>query len=248
MRQSQDRIGRWALGAGGLAAAIIWALGAQATTRQGINFEVSVHPIPLHAKVLAFLHRDAQYRLITREIAGGLRSDRERVQAAFDWTRRRIRRTPQGWPVVDDHVLHIIIRGHGMDDQMADVFTTISTYAGVPAFWRFIREAPEDPGLVLSFAKVDGAWRVFDVANGVVFRDFQGQLVDIESLLATPVPVELAIPNAPSGIPYAAYVERLQPFTVPDPLRAEKQMPWPRLAFELRRTLHLTSDDNAESG
>ena len=61
---------------------------------------------------------------------------RTRVLAVFDWTARRIQPTPEGWPVVDDHILNIIIRGYGMTDQRADVFATLTTYAGVPAFWQ----------------------------------------------------------------------------------------------------------------
>ena len=123
---------------------------------------------------------------------------------------------------------------------MADVFCTLVTYAGVPAFWVFVRDAPERPVLALSFAKVDGAWRVFDVAQGVVFRDARGRLLDVETLLATPTLLE-----GPLGVSYAAYLERLRPFMVPDPLRAEQQMVWPRLLFEIRKALHLTKAADA---
>ena len=211
------------------------ALGAGATvmttTRQGVNFQVSEKEIPLYAKAVAFLHRHIEYRLLAREIARGLRSDRERVLAVFEWTRTHIRSTPPGWPIVDDHVLHIIIRGHGVDDQQADVFTTLARYTGLPAFWSQGR-------VVFSFVRVDGRWAMFDVANGLVFADASGAFVEVEELLRRPELVQaIAGPRSIRGVPYRRYVEALGPFRVPEVLRAEQQMPWPRLRFEIRRAL-----------
>jgi len=102
------------------------------TTRQGKDFQVSTREIPVYVKVLDFLHRHYKYEALAKQITRGLSTDQERVLTAFDWTSRNIRQTPEGWPVVDDHILNIIILGQGLDDQMADVFTTLSTYAGVP--------------------------------------------------------------------------------------------------------------------
>lgn len=222
-----------AVGLGGIA---VWGLQATAITRQGVNFAVSNCPIPLHVKILDFLHRNIHYRLLAQQITHGLTSDRERVLAAFDWTHRNIRTIPRGWPVVDDHILHIMIRGYGLDDQMADVFCTLATYAGVPAFWKLVRDVPGGSGLILSFAKVDGAWRVFDVAHRVVFTDPNGALLDIKALLADPTLAEVTDQQA-GGIPYSQYLANLQPFTVPDVLRAQKQMPIPRLLYEVRRVV-----------
>ena len=239
MRLTRPRILRVLL-LGSLGLGIAWGLAAPMTTHQGVNFQVSTLDIPSYVKAIDFLHRHYQYQLIADRITHGLKSDQERVLAVFDWTRRNIRRTPKDWPIMDDHILHIIIRGHGMSDQLADVFTTLSTYAGIPAFWMFVRGLPEgSPGLVLSFAKVDGAWRVFDVARGVVFSDSRGQLIDVETLLAAPALADSAARPTPPGLEYAPYVEHLRPFSVPDPLRAEQQMPWPRLFFEIRHALRL---------
>ena len=226
--------------ASALIGATAWGLQATVTTRQGVNYTVSSHAIPLSVKVLDFLQRDAHYHLLAQRITAGVRSDEQRALAVFAWTREHLRRTPAGWPIVDDHVWHIIIRGYGLEDQMADVFCTLATYAGVSAFWVFVRDVADRPGLVLSFAEIDGAWRVFDVAQGVVFKDARGRLVDVETLLATPTVLQ-----DPVGASYTAYFERLRPFTVQDPLRAEQQMAWPRLVFELRRAFHLTKKASA---
>lgn len=229
---------RRALLVAGVGAAILWGMSATATTRHGVDFQVSTKRIPLYVKALDFFHRHEQYRLLAEQIVKGVPGDQQRVLAVFRWTREHIPATPTGWPVVDDHVLHIIIRGHGMDDQMADVFTTLSTYAGVPAFWRPLQ--PSDGGLILtvSFAKVDGAWRVFDVAHNLIFADAQGRLVDIETLISDPALTDaIAGPVRPAGVPYSRYLQAAQPFTIPDVLRAQRQMPWPRLKYEVGRMM-----------
>ena len=164
--------------------------------------------------------------------------------AVFEWTVRNIRRTPDGWPVDDDHILHIMIRRHGLDDQMADVFSTLSTYAGVPAFWKIFEHPESGDKLVLSFANVDGAWAVFDVARGLVFRDEQGDFADTAELAADPELVRVATGLLSQGdVDYVPYFQsgedlrRVTPPVAPRPLRAELQMPWPRLRHEVTQRL-----------
>lgn len=205
-----------------------------ATTKQGVNFQVSARTIPLYAKALGFLYRDSQYRLFADQATGGSQTDEERAVAVFEWTRQRIRQTPPGWPIVDDHILDIIVRGYGEDDQMADVFATVATYAGLPAFWRVVRSA--EGRLVLAFARVDGRWTMVDVAHGLMFTDAGGRLADVQALIADPTLVRAAAGAlAPEGVAYEQYVAQLYPFLVPEVLRAAHQMPWPRLLFEVKR-------------
>jgi len=243
---SSDRRGRWRQRgyfiAGGVLLLILpgtlaistWTV----TTRQGINSRVSTREIPFYVKIMDFFHRHYKYEAFTAEITPGLNSDRERVLAVFDWTRRNIRKTLEDGPVVDDHVLNIIIRGHGLDDQMADVFTTLSTYAGVPAFWSFLALPGSKEKLVLSFARVDGRWVVFDVANGVIFQKDRGDLASVEEIAANPGLVEGAAGALRYlGVPYQRYFQGFTPPSVPNTLRAEKQMPWRRLIFEAKRLL-----------
>lgn len=227
---------RWFVMAG-IGIAVLWGMSETATTRQGINFHVSVQRIPVYVKTIDFLHRHFQYQRMAQQIVQGVDGDQARALAVFRWTREHIPETPAGWPIVDDHVLNIIIRGHGVEDQMADVFTTLLTYAGVPAFWKLVRDVPGGRGLILSFAKVDGAWRVFDVAHGVVFADAHGRLLALDSLLRDPTLVTAVANPTARQISYAGYLESLRPFTVPDVLRAEQQMPWPRLIYEMRRAM-----------
>lgn len=219
--------------------AVAGVLLAPATTKQGFNFVVSTHQVPAYVKALDFVSRDRHYALLAKEITGSLRSDREKALAVFGWTREHIHPTPAGWPVTDDHIWHIIVRGHGVQDQVADVFTTLLTYAGVPAFWQSRRLSEQSNGVILSFAKVDGRWAVFDVWHGLVFTTASGELASREALAADPQRVtELANGLRPGGVAYVRYFTEAPPPTVPRPLlRAELQMPWRRLQYEAGRVL-----------
>lgn len=224
--------------------ALVGVANLDVTTQQGVNFEVSTHRLPLYAKALQFVDRSAQYAQIAEEVTAGAASDAERAVRVFAWTKRQIRPTEAGWPIVDDHILHIIIRGHGITDQQADVFATLCTYAGVPAFWAKVRPAAGAPGVILSFARVDGRWRVFDVFNDVVFRTAAGQLATLEDVAGQPdlVP-EPARSRDVAGLRYADLVTRVSMPAVPDPLRAELQMPAARLWHEMKRAARIESSE-----
>ncbi|MBI2495554.1 MAG: transglutaminase domain-containing protein [Candidatus Omnitrophica bacterium] len=238
MRTRRSRLAMQVLVFAGLGAGMCWALTIPAFTRQGINFQVSTHQVPLYVKAVDFLHRHYQYGLLAHEITHGLPTDHERALAVFAWTRQRIRPTPDGWPVMDDHILHIIIRGHGLEDQMADVFTTLCTYAGVPAFWYIVKLPAAKRNLILSFARVDGRWAVFDVGNGFVFTDRSGTLASKEELAADPELVRLTAGEFQyGGGPYARYFSNLASLKAPRTLRAELQMPWRRFWHEVRDAL-----------
>lgn len=216
-------------------------------TRQGINYEVSTHRVPLYVKTFDFFYRSAHYQILADETTDGASTQHERVLAIFDWTQRNVRDTPEAWTVVDDHILNIIIRGHGTADQQADVFTTLCTYAGIPAFWTKVEPKRLPTGLILSFASVDGRWVVFDVANQVMFRNDRGELATADDLrgrsdLIPPAVRELKVQDTR----YYRFFEDLRPPLVPSPLRAELQMPWRRLRHELERVLGAEESDGLE--
>jgi hypothetical protein len=235
--ERRTRVWLWScLLAGAVASIAWWGMGTPSTTRQGLNFAVSTHHIPRYVKVLDFLHRDAHYRLLAKEITAGAQSDRERVLVVFEWTRHNIRPTPRGWPVIDDHIWHIIIRGHGLADQMADVFTTLSTYAGVPAHWKVLTAPGRNEKLILSFARVEEQWAVLDVWHGLAFADAGGRFMSAEAFAADPAAAETVAARAGIQASYAPYMSSSF-LEVPRTLRARLQMPWPRLTFELRRLI-----------
>lgn len=230
-----------------LAVLAAFVLTRQVTTRQGVNYEVTEHRVPLYVKAADFVNRSAQYEQIATEVAGDLPSDESRALAVFEWTRRNIRPTPEGVPVVDDHILNIITRGYGQPDQQADVFATLATYAGVPAFWETLRVRESPGSLILAFARVGGRWRVFDVAAGLAYRNRHNELATLEELREAPDMVPLPLRDLMVGT--VSYGDRLKRATlpeVPDPLRAELQMPGARLWHEVKALLHLERDENVE--
>src|SRR5579862_2383634 len=110
-----------------LAVGLVGVANVKVTTRQGVNYDVTSRRIPLYLKTLELIDRSVQYQQIADGIARGASTDSDRALRVFDWTRTQIRATPDGWPVVDDHVLNVIIRGYGVSDQQADVFATLAT-------------------------------------------------------------------------------------------------------------------------
>ena len=207
-------------------------------TKQGVDFSVNTYTLPLYAKTLDFVQRDSSYARLVDRIVDEDAPAQSRALAIFDWTRKNIRDTPTGFPIVDDHVFHIIIRGYGESDQKTDVFTTLATYAGIPAFWTLTQ--PPSPALILSFIWIDRRWRVFDVENGIVFRNRSGALASAEELARDPSLVELVAANRMHrGKPYSSYFAGFRPSEPPDLLRAELQMLWPRASHRLKRLVGL---------
>ena len=215
-------------------------------TRRGLDFVVSTYTMPLYLKAFEFIDRSTHYEGIVSSVTEGLSSNQAIVETLFDWTRLNIQETPEGWTVVDDHILNIIIRGHGMSDQQADVLTTLLTYAGVPAFWVALPEGSEYR-VLLSFVLVDGKWRVCDVANGFLFRTENGELASLEDLRVRSALVErLTRRTFVKGVPYADVLKQVTMPTPPNPLRAELQMPIKRLVHEMWTSVNLGMDDGSE--
>lgn len=190
---------------------LAWIATGTVVTRQAVGPRLSTRPLPRYVKALDFLHRHYQFQMLARDITRADNSGAERAVSVFTWTRENIRRAPDDWPVVDDHTLNVIIRGYGVPYQMADVFATLSTYAGVPAFWQTAAPRGSPRAVPLSFALIQGKWAVFDVAEGTIFSGGRGDFADARDVVPG-----LELPP-------------------PRPLRAELQMPWPRALHETRR-------------
>jgi len=207
-------------------------------TRQAVDSTLYVHTIPLYAKALDFVQRDLGYARLVSGIVDEEAAPEARALTLLEWTRRNIRDTPDGFPVVDDHVLNIIIRGYGPAWQKAEVFTTLTTYAGVPAFVASSRQIA--PRLTLSFVWVERRWRVFDVDNGIVFRNRRGDLASADELAHDPsLSTAAAGGRSYRSQPYEAYFEGFRPPVAPDVLRGELQMLWPRLSYPVMRLIGL---------
>lgn len=200
----------------------------------GVDFVVTEQRLPLWIKSLDFVDRDVNLRRAARAIVAGIDGDEARTLAVFRWTLENIRPQPRELRVYDDHVWYVIVRGYGAPDQQADVFTTLLTYAGVPAYWQLVGRPPRE--LPVSYVRVDGTWRVFDVAHGIVFRTAAGTLATPADLEADSSLVLRAMEGHVSDTAeYIAYFEGYQVPAPPDVLRADLQMTWRRLAFEARK-------------
>ena len=226
----------WAMGLLAIVLGIFVIARIPVSTDQGVNGVVTSYRIPLYVKTLDFLQREVNYGRLAESLTRSASGDEARALQLFDWTRANIRDVPSGFPVVDDHVWNIVIRGYGQDDQKADVFTTLAAYAGLRAYWMLLRRPPRAV-LPISLVQIEHRWRVFDVANGIVFRNSRGELATPEELASDPALVAtLAGPTLVyGGHPYDAYFKGFQAPTPPDLTRAEIQMFWPRLEFQVRR-------------
>ena len=219
-------------------ASLLGLLALPATTRQGVNFKVTTRRIPWVIKAMEFVVRDYEYRDLAARLTQGLSTEETKAEALLRWTHDHIRPVPAGYPVVDDHISHSIIRGYGKEDQMADVFTALAAYSGIRSFWKITRDPRGPDSLVLSFAKIDNRWTVWDVAGGVSFRDADGRLLSVEELARNPELSQLTAEKAPHRAHlYFLVHTNLARFEVPETLRAEKQMLIRRALFELRQAL-----------
>lgn len=202
------------------------------TTLSGVNYEVGERRLPLWRKAKEFLDRDREMARLAASVTAASNGDEERSVAVLSWTNRHIRPHPANAQVIDDHVWSIVQRGYGSSDQQADVFTTLLTYAGTPAYWILI--GPERPALPLSFALIDGKWRVFDVERGLAFRNARGELATPEEVAADHDLISASMAERGSSAEsYLTWFRGFTPPTPPDVLRARMQMPGPRLMFEL---------------
>lgn len=207
-------------------------------TRQGVDFSQYTFTLPLYEKAVDFVQRDLSYARLVERLVSEDEPAESRALTLFDWTRENIRDVPAGFPIVDDHVSHIIIRGYGQEDQKADVFTTLTTYAGLPGTMGF--SDPPSPRLVLSYIWIDGRWTVFDVENEIVFRNRSGGLASVEEVTDDPWVLESVAANRVYlGKPYASYFVDYRAPNPQDVVRAELQMLWPRASYRLKRILGL---------
>ncbi len=229
---------RWVLSFAGMVLVTVLVATWPVETRQGVNFVVSTYTMPLYLKVFEFIDRSAHYEQLADTITDGVRPDSAKVERLFQWTVKNIQPTPDGWPVIDDHILNIIVRGHGLADQRADVFTTLTTYAGMPAFWVSLPQH-SDTQILLSFVFVNDRWVVADVASGFQFRNVHGDLAMLSELLAQPAQIQkYAAGLTVKDVPYAKVLSGLEMPKPPSPLRAELQMPLKRLLHEASTILN----------
>jgi hypothetical protein len=223
----------WRLGLGGAIIAAILVANWPVRRSVGTNFVITEVRLPLWVKAVDFIHRDANLDAAAAQVFAGVAGDEERALAALAWTRANIRPQPPTQPVVDDHIWHVIVRGYGMPDQQADVFTTLLTYGGTRAYWMVTGLPPDE--LPLSYVWIRDRWRVYDVAHGVIFRNHRGDLATPSELAADPGLIRAAARQAQLDVDrYGGHFAHYHPPFVPDVSRADLQMPVRRLWHEAR--------------
>lgn len=196
--------------------ALFAALNFPLNTRQGIGGVVATKKIPLYAKACGYLFRDYQYRELSGKITEGAKSDIEKVMAIYMWTVENIKRPPKDFPVIDDHIWDIIVRRYGGNDQIADVFTTLVSYAGYEAFWEKLNTGGSGKALILSFVRIGKEWRVFDLYYNKYFLNDE----------------DLSQPT-PWGPAYKGYLDSIDKTKLLSRIRRpDKQKLIPRLIYE----------------
>ena len=218
-------------------AGIIYILNIKVTTRQGINYQWQTIEIPLYLKLIDFFDRHYNYKWTVERIIGDSKTDKEKALKIFKWTHEYIKKTPDGYPIIDDHVWHIIVRGYGAVDQSADVFTTLCNYIGIHAFFSIVYNENRTSATTLSLVELDGRWCIFDSYNGVYFKNKEGILASIEDMVKGNWLMEsIGEPKAPE-INYTLYLKNLLPVKEMGLKRANIQSPVNRLRYEIRKWL-----------
>lgn len=216
---------------------IIAILNVKVTTREGINYQWQTIEIPLYLKVLDFFDRHYNYKWLVKKITDNSKQEEEKVLKIFEWTHKNIKKVPEGYPVIDDHVWHIIVRGYGADDQSSDVFTTLCNYAGVDAFFSWVYVKDRSSRIPLSFVKVNERWNVFDPYNGVYFKNREKGLASIEDISKGDWLVEGVDKIKKPDIDYTMYLKNLPSLKEIGLKRANIQSPINRLRYEIKKWL-----------
>lgn len=228
--------------------ALIFLLNLDVSIHQGINGHYRYVHMPLYVKWTQFLARHYEYAKLAREVTHGCKTDEEKTLAILKWTKENIKDTPPGMPMVDDHILTIIIKGYGSPRQFQDVFATLCAYAGLPAFWDEFYDKNRKAKYSISFVKIDGKWKVFDAYYDLYFRNAKGEIASIDDIIDDPSVVSGdRVDNLFIGdIPYKDFYYKLflDPIEKHMTLRSYRQMPLRRIFYEARRALRIEKEES----
>ena len=199
------------------------------TTRAGYNYKVSVRQWTLLEKAVAFVDRDFQLRRLSEQIAGTGGTQEQRLLRMYDWVTANLGFVPEGFPVIDDHVLNIFIRQYGTQDQRAEALAVLASYDGMPGSTIPLGKGPKRRPIQLTVVKLDTRLVLFDVNNNIVFRRPSGELATVKDVVADPAIVKAAGRGLiVDDAPYEEHFARLGDVEVTF-ARMEKQRFWPRL-------------------
>lgn len=212
-------------------------LNMRVTTRKCVNFKCGIVEMPLFLKLLDFYDRHYNYHNLLRTVIPSSATPQEKAMAIFIWTHNNIKRLPDGYPVIDDHVWHIIVRGYGVQDQSADVFVTLCNYSGLDAFYRVIYSKDRQNEIILSFVRFEDGFAVFDTYNGNYFKNNRGSFASVDDIKNNNWIVS-AFRSSPQ-VDYGRFFESLPADVGSGFSRGKWQHPFNRLIFEVRRWLRI---------
>jgi len=213
----------------------IFLLNAQVTSRKCIDYSCKTVEIPLYLKLLDFFDRHYSYKHLAVEITKDSKTQEETAVAVFDWVTSNLREVPEGFPVIDDHIWNIIIRGYGTNDQFCDVFATLCNYAGLEAIYLWVTASDGKSRIPLSLVKIDQRWSVFDPYNVFYFRSREGALAGINDLKSGDWIIEDTRGlNQPQ---YHLYFMNLPEINQMGLHRSNIQSPVRRLIYQIKRKL-----------
>ena len=213
---------------------IIAILNIPVKTRQGFNYDINIFELPLYIKLSEFIDRDYHYRTLVNKIISGARAEEEKALAIFNWVTENIRAVPDGFDVIDDHVLNIIIRRYGTADQMCDVFTTLCVYSGIPAFRGIAGPDYNDMKISIAYVMLDRKWRVFDVYRKLFFRNRDGDIASVNDIISD-IDIVREKGTLVKDVPYADFYSTLTPINKDFVSKEEKQAPLSRAIYEISR-------------
>lgn len=205
-------------------------LNINTTSKQCINYKCHEIKIPLYLKILDFFTRHYHYKQLVEDITQNSKNEQEKAIKIFEWVNANIRKTPPGFPIVDDHALNIIIRGYGADDQFSDVFSTLCNYAGLEASFQWVYTNDRTATISLSFVKIDGKWFIFDPYRNIYFKKpLECASVDKKNIIGL---IESA--SKEPEIDYSIYLNDLPLIKEAGLTRASIQSPLKRFIYQIK--------------
>ncbi len=213
----------------------ILLLNSQVTTQKCINYKCQEIKVPLYLKLLNFFDRHFNYKLLTEEITTGSESEEQKAMDIFNWVTANMRPAPEGFPIIDDHIWNIIIRGYGTNDQYCDVFSALCNYSGLDSLFLWIDGSDTRSRISLSLTKISGEWSVFDPYNGVYFMNSQGVLANLKDLRSGNWSAKGSLNR--SHPDYAIYLPNLPQINEGRLHRSNIQSPLKRMIYQIRKKI-----------
>lgn len=225
-------------------------LNKEVSIQQGRDSRLYKIKMPLYMKIMDFLTRGNRYVLLVKRIVKDCKTDSEKLEALFNWTATNIRPVPDGFPIVDDHVDNIIIRGYGTDDQSADVFTTLAAFAGFKSGMYLTRIYPENYLHAVSLVELNERMLLFDTYYKFYFLNHDKEIASLDEIredinLVKIVAGDFKVKDKYS---YIRFFQHLEPVEKLGWSKADLQMPSKRLIYVIGLILGITEESRVFYG